>query len=89
MSMDDVVVALRVFAEDMDEFTGVMANAATDLEHEHDALLPIWRDTFAEKYRQDWQSFEGGLDGYLNSDAHRYRDFLDDRVVLLGRYLNG
>lgn len=89
MSMDDVVGALQIFSEDMDEFTGMMANAATDLGREHDALAPIWSDSFSQKYRQDWSTFDGELDGYLNGDANRYRDFLDDRVVLLRRYLNG
>lgn len=89
MSMDDVVGALQLFSSDMEAFTARMTSAASELEREHDSLVAIWDDTFSQEYRQQWQGFDGELEGYLQGDAPRYRDFLEDRVALLGRYLNG
>ena len=89
MSMDDVVGALRIFSSDMEEFTARMAGAASDLEQEHDSAVAVWDDTFSQQYRKRWQGFDGELEGYLRGDAPRYRDFLEERVELLGRYLNG
>lgn len=89
MSMDDVLCALQIFHGDMDTFTNAMGNAATDLEREHDSLAAVWTDTFSQQYQQQWQSFDGHLERYLNRDSHGYRDFLEERTMLLGKYLNG
>lgn len=89
MSMDDALRAIQIFSQDMDAFTTAMANAAAELEREHDSLLAVWHDRFSEEYRNQWQAFDGNLERYLGTDAHWYRGFLEERLVLIGRYLNG
>lgn len=89
MSMDDALRALQIFSDDMEAFTASMTNAAAELDRQHNAVVPIWNDRFAQEYRTQWQGFDGNLERYLHQDAHWYRDFLEERMTLVGRYLNG
>lgn len=87
MSLDDTMVALRMFEAEMRELTGTLAASLAALRRHHEQLGALWRDDFARQYRQRWDSFEHHLDDYLRRDAPRYQAFLETRMVALGRYL--
>lgn len=87
MSLDDTMVALRVFEAEMRELTETLAASIGALRRHHEQVGAVWRDDFARQYRQQWDSFERQLDDYLRGDAPRYQAFLETRMAALRRYL--
>lgn len=89
MSMDDVLRALQMFSDDLKSFTSTISDAAVALDKEHESLAEIWNDPFSEEYRREWRGFESHLERYLRDDAPWYRDFLEEKIERIGRYLYG
>ncbi len=88
MSLDDTMVALRVFETEVRELTETLTQSLEALRRHHEQLGGVWRDDFARQYRQRWDSFEHHLDDYVRRDAPRYQAFLETRMTALGRYLS-
>ncbi len=87
MSLDDTMVALRVFEAEVRELTDTLAASMGALRRHHEQVAAVWNDDFARRYQHRWDSFEHHLDDYLRRDAPRYQQFLETRTAALGRYL--
>lgn len=87
MSMDDVLKAVEVFGQDLEVFTARVAAAATALERQNESLISI-ADTDSA-YRQSWQIWRDDLMPYLDQEAPRLQGLVDDKVMLMRKYLYG
>ncbi len=87
MSLDDTMVALRVFEAEVRELTDTLAISLGALRRHHEQVEAVWSDDFARHYQHRWDRFEPHLADYLRRDAPRYLEFLETRMAALGRYL--
>ena len=87
MSMDEVMTSLRTFERQLDQLTQTMQASVKALEHEHDRVSGLWRDSFSADYQRRWSTFDRHMKEYLTRDAPKYKSFLAVKIRQLSAYL--
>lgn len=89
MSLDETVEQMHLFSQALNEFNEHLRASVSDLNRSHDAVDPLWRDSFRRDYDAEWGRFQEAMIRYLNREAPNYAQFLHDKLIQLRRYLHG
>lgn len=89
MSMDEQYKEMRAFAKSLDAFNTQLQTSWKDLEQKHEAVSPLWQDTFRKQYDTEWSAFKESMERYLRHDVPKYSRFLREKMEYLRRFLYG
>lgn len=89
MSLDEQYEQMRFFAQALDEFNERLKGSVQDLTRYHDAVHPLWQDSFRKQYDAEWDEFEQRMDAYLRREGPAYTQFLVEKIRSLHQYLFG
>ena len=87
--MDDQLAALQRFRGSLQQFNESLHSSLKELSANHNAVTPIWRDSFRREYDRRWSSFSDPVDRYNQGQGERYERFVNEKIVALNRYLHG
>ena len=89
MSLDEQYEQMRFFAQALDEFNERLNGSVQDLTRRHEAVHPLWQDSFRKHYDAEWDEFKQHMDAYLRHEGPSYAQFLDEKIRSLQAYLFG
>ncbi len=87
--MDDQFAELQRFGNSLRSFNQRLQDSVKELERRHQAVDPLWKDSFRAEYDRAWLKFENDMSTYLTRWAHRYEAFIAEKARALSQYLHG
>jgi len=89
MSMDDVLVVLDNFKQELEVFNDNLKLSFEELEKQHDHVAPLWQDEMQKEYDGKWQPLQEKMDQYLKAGGQGYVEGLIQKIEAAKRYLHG
>ncbi len=89
MSLDEQFEQMHHFSQALESFNERLRISMTDLTDRHEAVSPIWQDSFRRTYDMEWNPFEEHMKMYLQREALAYSQFLETKLKYLQAYLFG
>ena len=89
MSMDDVLIAMNAFTQELEQFNDSLQASFEQLQAHHDAVSPLWDDAMRKEYDVRWQPLKEKMDEYIHSAGGRYVEGLIEKLDNLKGYLYG
>ncbi|MBM4429999.1 MAG: hypothetical protein FJ026_06555 [Chloroflexi bacterium] len=88
-TVDDTYAQMTTFLQTLKDFNTHLHVSVSDLAHHHEAVNPLWQDSFRRQYDAEWQQFVDLMARYLNQEAPAYEQYLYEKLIALGGYLYG
>jgi predicted component of type VI protein secretion system len=89
MSLDEQYEQMQYFSVALDAFNERLRGSVADLKHHHEAVHPLWQDSFRRMYDAEWTEFEERMNAYLQREGPMYEQFLVSKMQSLRLYLFG
>lgn len=89
MSMDDQYDMMQRFKSHLEEFNQQLWGSWNETEQYHEAVSPIWQDSFRRDYDRAYDQLKEWIATYLVGEAPRYIEFFEIKLEALRRYLYG
>ncbi|MBR0560714.1 hypothetical protein [Neokomagataea anthophila] len=86
-SLDTTYERMRAFRDALDHFDERLGETYRQLTARHEDARDLWRDRFAVDYAAVWAPWEESLRRWCLEEGPRYREFVTERHLILGRYL--
>lgn len=87
MSLDETYDRMRVFQAALARFDEALRASLRALDASHTGAQGAWQDTFAREYAAAWEPLEQGLQRWCQHEGPQYRQFVDEKLRALVRYL--
>ncbi|NES70410.1 MAG: hypothetical protein F6K24_36950 [Okeania sp. SIO2D1] len=87
--MDDQFLQLKNFQQTLEQFNDRISASWKEVETAYEDLDPHWEDENHRKHEQLWLPVQEQMKNYLNRQSPVYTDFLNHKLQVLERYLNG
>jgi uncharacterized protein YukE len=89
MSMDDQYIQMQNFHRSLASFNEHLRGTVADLESQHENVSPHWQDEMRRYYDSVWDPFKAAMARYINTEGPNYVEFLNIKLQVLRRYLQG
>lgn len=89
MSMDDVMLTMRAFEEQLELFNERLVQAMAELQEHHAIVSPLWEDEMRKEYDVKWLPLEEAMEHYKAVVGPAYVEVLIAKLRHLRGYLHG
>jgi hypothetical protein len=87
--MDDSFLQLKHFQKTLEQFHDRVQSAWREVETTYEDLSPHWQDQKRQKHDEIWLDLQEKTNNYYSRQIPTYNDFLNHKLQVLERYLNG
>ena len=89
MSMDEVMLTMRAFEEQLELFNERLTQSMAQLQEHHSAVSPLWQDEMRREYDVKWLPLEDAIKRYETVVGPSYVEVLLTKLRHLRGYLYG
>jgi uncharacterized protein YukE len=89
MSMDEVMLTMRTFEEQLELFNERLMQSMAELQEHHAVVSPLWQDEMRREYDIKWLPLEEAMERYQTIIGPSYIEVLLIKMRHLREYLHG